>query len=136
MAEHGKKKIDVLIVEDNAMDAILTKEILSESERISFNIVTARNASEALSYLNRINGYENAHRPDLVLLDPNLPKMHGFDFLAEIKKNKDLTAIPVIVLTTSEFGKDIDRAKELGVNGYLVKPIDLEKFESMIAPHI
>ncbi len=137
MTEKDQKKIEILMVEDNTMDAILTSEILSESEKTSYRVTTVKNAIEALSFLHRKNGYEHAPRPDLLLLDLNLPKMHGFDFLAEIRKDNNLTTlttIPVVVLTTSEFGKDIDRAKELGVNGYLIKPIDLEKFESMLLP--
>jgi chemotaxis family two-component system response regulator Rcp1 len=132
MTEKDQRKIEVLMVEDNTMDAILTSEILSESEKTSYRVTTVKNAVEALSFLHRQNGYEHAPRPDLVLLDLNLPKMHGFDFLAQIRQDNNLTTIPLVVLTTSEFGKDIDRAKELGVNGYLVKPIDLEKFESMV----
>lgn len=134
MTEKDQRKIEILMVEDNTMDAILTSEILSESEKTSYHVTTVKNAIEALTFLHRKNGYEHAPRPDLVLLDLNLPKMHGFDFLAEIRQDNNLTTIPVVVLTTSEFGKDIDRAKELGVNGYLIKPIDLEKFESMVLP--
>jgi chemotaxis family two-component system response regulator Rcp1 len=134
MSEQRQRKIDVLMVEDNTMDAVLTSEILSESERACYNVITVRNAVEALSFLHRANGYESAPLPDLVLLDLNLPRMPGLDFLAEIREDKNLTSLPVVVLTTSEFEKDIDRARKLGVSGYLVKPIDLEKFESMIAP--
>jgi CheY-like chemotaxis protein len=135
MSEQRQRKIDVLMVEDNTMDAVLTSEILSESERACYNVITVRNAVEALSFLHRSNGYDSAPLPDLVLLDLNLPRMPGLDFLAEIREDKTLTSLPVVILTTSEFEKDIDRARKLGVDGYLVKPIDLEKFESMIAPH-
>ena len=126
------KKINILMVEDNPADAFLTSEILAESERTSYHVTTVKTAFEALAFLNRMNGYQNAGRPDLILLDLNLPKMHGFDFLAEIRKDSNLTNIPVVVLTTSEIETDIDKAKELGVNGYLIKPIDLDEFESVI----
>jgi CheY-like chemotaxis protein len=135
MTEHIPERISILMVEDNTMDAILTSEILSESEKTCYQVLTVKTAIEALAFLHRMNGYENASQPDLILLDLNLPKMHGFDFLAEIRKENNLTDIPVVILTTSEAQKDIDRAKELGVNGYLVKPIDLEKFESLVLPH-
>jgi CheY-like chemotaxis protein len=134
MSVENQRRMDILMVEDNTMDAILTKEILSESESVFYSVTTIKNAVEALSFLHRTNGYEHAPRPDLILLDLNLPRMHGFDFLVEMKKDNEVAGIPVIILTTSEFGRDIDRAKEFGVNGYLVKPIDLEKFEGMIAP--
>ena len=135
MTQQNPKKINILMVEDNPADALLTREILSESEKNSYEVNTVKNGSEALAFLHRMNGYEHAPRPDLILLDLNLPKMHGFDFLTEIRKDINLTAIPVAVLTTSEVEKDIDRAKELGVSGYLLKPIDLEKFESLVLPH-
>ena len=129
------KKMNILMVEDNPADAFLTSEILAESERISYTVTTVKNAAEALAFLHRMNGYQHSTQPDLILLDLNLPKMHGFEFLAEIRKDKNLTDIRVVVLTTSEVGKDIDRARELGVNGYLIKPIDLEEFESVVLTH-
>lgn len=135
MTEEITKRMNILMVEDNPADAFLTSEILAESERISYVVTTVKNAAEALAFLHRMNGYEHSIQPDLILLDLNLPKMHGFEFLAEIRKDKNLTDIQVVVLTTSEVGKDIDRAKELGVNGYLIKPIDLEEFESVVLTH-
>ena len=120
------------MVEDNPMDVLLTTEILAESEKIAYEVSRVKNGAEALAFLHKMNGYPDAPQPDLILLDLNLPKMNGFDFLAEMRQDKDLSNIPVIVLTTSEVRTDIDRAKELGVSGYLVKPIDLEKFESIL----
>jgi CheY-like chemotaxis protein len=123
------------MVEDNPADAFLTREILSESGNAHYQVSTVKDAVEALSFLHRISGFESSPLPDLILLDLNLPKMHGLDFLAEIRKDKRFTAVPVVVLTTSDFKNDIDKAKELGINGYLIKPIDLEEFESVFLPH-
>jgi len=132
MTEEITKRIDILMVEDNPADAFLTSEILAESEKISYKVTTVKNAAEALAFLRGMNGYAHSAQPDLILLDLNLPKMHGFDFLAEVRKDNNLTDIPVVILTTSEFGKDVERAKELGVEGYLIKPIDLEEFEAVV----
>jgi len=132
MTEQIPKKINVLMVEDNPADAFLTKEILSESENAAYQITTINDAVNALAFLHKLNGFEDAPRPDLILLDLNLPKMHGLDFLARIRDDKYLTTMPVVILTTSEFGGDMERARELGVRGYLAKPIDLDEFESVI----
>ena len=84
---------------------------------------------DALSYLHRRNGHEDAPKPDLILLDINLPRMHGFDFLTQIKADPELKTIPVCILTTSEAREDIEKAKELKAECYLIKPLDLEEFE-------
>lgn len=125
----GRKRMSVLMVEDNAVDAYLTTEILSESEKTSYVVSTVRDGSEALSFLRRINSHKNAPRPDLIFLDLNLPGMHGLDFLDRIKTDPGLKGIPVCVLTTSESAEDVEKAKELNAECYLVKPLDLEKFE-------
>lgn len=127
------KRINVLMVEDNAMDAILTTETLSESERNSYEVSTVRDGVDALAFLHGVNGYENSPQPDLIILDLNLPRMHGFDFLMEIKKERNLSSTPVIILTTSEAVEDIERAKELGADSYIVKPLDLDRFEEVLS---
>ena len=117
------------MVEDNQADALLTREILSETERVDYRVSTVSDGMEALSYLNRRNGHGDAPKPDLILLDINLPRMHGFDFLARIKADPELKTIPVCILTTSEAREDIEKAKELKAECYLIKPLDLEEFE-------
>ncbi len=130
----GKRKsIGILMIEDNIMDAILTAETLSESEIYSYEISTVKDAVEALAFLNRIYGYEHAPLPDLIVLDLNLPRMHGFDFLVDLKGNENFRAVPVVILTTSEIREDIERAKELKADSYLLKPLDIERFEEILS---
>jgi len=129
MTKEEQKKIDVLMIEDNRLDAFLTREILSETDRADYHVYTVSDGVEALSYLHGRNGYENAKKPDLILLDLNLPRMQGFDFLTRIKAEPELNAIPVCILTTSEAEEDIQRAKELKADCYLIKPLDLQEFE-------
>jgi chemotaxis family two-component system response regulator Rcp1 len=128
-----RKNINILMVEDSPRDAFLTQEILAESEKASYEIFTVKDAVEALSYLRKMNGYRTAPKLDLLLLDLNLPGMHGFDFLFEIKTDSKLKTIPVCILTASDAEADIETAKELGAECYLIKPLDLEKFESVLS---
>jgi two-component system response regulator len=128
-----RKSVQILMVEDNPADVFLTQEIFYESEKASYEISTAKDGIEALSYLHNMNGYGSAPQPDLILLDLNLPRMHGFDFLAEIKTDSELKIIPVCILTTSDHEADIEKAKELGAECYLIKPLDLEEFESVFS---
>ena len=130
MTKQDQKKINVLMVEDNQADALLTREILSETEHVDYRVSTVSDGVEALSYLHRRNGYENASKPDLILLDINLPRMHGCDFLTRIKADPELETIPVCILTPSEAREDIEKAKELKAECYLIKPLDLEEFEA------
>ncbi len=130
---HSKKPVRILMVEDNPMDALLTVEILSESEKNSYQTDIVKDGIEAISYLHKRNGYEKTLRPDLILLDLNLPRLHGFDFLTKIKTEPQLKTIPVCIFTTSEAEEDIEKAKELKANGYLIKPLDLDEFESQLS---
>ena len=125
----GRRTINILMVEDGAIDAFLTREILSDSEKNSYKISTVKDGSEALSFLQGTDGYENSPQPDVILLDLNLPRMHGFDFLALIKRVPEFKSIPVCILTTSESIEDMEKARELGADCYLIKPLDLKKFE-------
>ncbi len=128
-----RKSIRILLVEDSRVHAFLTRSILAESEKTSYEISTVKDGVEALSYLYRINGYEQAPKPDLIFLDLNLPRMHGFAFLARIKAEAELKTISVCILTSSESNADIEKAKELKADCYLIKPLDLEKFETTFA---
>ena len=127
MTEEIKKSINILMVEDNPADALLTKETLSEREKAFYKVSTVDTGIKALSYLR--NG--RAPKPDLLLLDFSLPRMHGFDFLSEIKTDPELKTIPVCMLSTLVSEADIEKAKEKGAECHLIKPLDLEEFESI-----
>jgi two-component system, chemotaxis family, response regulator Rcp1 len=126
-----RKSINILMIEDSPTDVFLTREILAESEKASYEISMAKDGIEALSYLRKTNGYGYSPKPDLLLLDLNLPRMHGFAFLSEIKADAELKTMPVCILTTSDAEADIEKAKELGAECYLIKPLDLGEFESI-----
>jgi CheY-like chemotaxis protein len=128
-ATKQRRSLRILLVEDSPAHAFLTREILAESNRTSYVISAVEDGVEALSYLYRINGYEQAPRPDLILLDLHLPRMHGFAFLARLKTDPELKKIPVCILTSSQSKTDIKKATALKATGYLLKPLDLEKFE-------
>lgn len=125
------RPIEILLVEDNPGDIILTKEAFAEA-KIKNNIHIARDGEEALLYLSRQNGFEKAVEPDLILLDLNLPKIDGREVLDNIKSDESLCHIPVVVLTSSESEQDILETYELHANSYVVKPINLEQFVSVI----
>ncbi len=123
--------IDILLVEDNLGDVRLTSEILKEN-RIVNKLFLAGDGEEALKLLRKEDGYENAPRPDLILLDLNLPKIDGRQVLAEIKNDETLKRIPVIILTTSKSEEDILKTYNLHANCYITKPIDLKQFMQVI----
>jgi CheY-like chemotaxis protein len=133
MTQENLKKINLLMVEDNEVDVVLTREILSETERAAYQLNAVKDGFEALSYLQKRNGYKNAPQPDLILLDLNLPRMHGFDFLARIKAEPKLKTIPICIFTTSETKEDIEKAKMLQADSYLIKPMNLQEFEETFA---
>jgi CheY-like chemotaxis protein len=121
------RPIEILLVEDNPGDVRLTREALRESGMRN-HLSVARDGSEALAFLYRRGAYSGAPRPDLVLLDLNLPSTNGREVLAEIKRDDELKAIPVIVLTTSADHRDIADSYALHANAYVVKPVDFEAF--------
>ena len=125
------RPIEILLVEDNPGDIILTKEAFAEA-KIKNNIHIAKDGEEALYYLNKHKGYENSVKPDLILLDLNLPKIDGREVLDSIKTDDQLCHIPVVVLTSSEAEQDILQTYELHANSYVVKPINLEQFVNVI----
>lgn len=128
-AEVGR--FEILLVEDNPADVRLTLEALKEG-MIGGNLTVARDGVEALNILHQENRYGDILRPDLILLDLNLPKKDGREVLAEIKNDERLRKIPVVVLTTSEAEQDIQRAYELHANCYIIKPFDLDRFNAVI----
>ena len=119
--------IEILLVEDNPGDVRLTQEALKEGKVYS-NLHWAKDGVEALEFLQREGKHASAPRPDLILLDLNLPKKDGREVLAVIKNDDRLKHIPVVVLTTSKAEEDVLRSYELHANCYVTKPVDLEKF--------
>jgi CheY-like chemotaxis protein len=121
----------VLLVEDNPGDVRLTQEVLREG-KISNRLSVAIDGVEALAFLRRESAFADAPRPDLILLDLNLPKKDGREVLAEIKDDESLRQIPVVVLTTSKAEEDIIRSYELYANCYITKPVDFEQFITVV----
>lgn len=127
----GNMELDILIVEDNPGDVRLMAEILKEGAS-RFRLSTCPDGVEALRYLRRQEPYGNASTPALILLDLNLPRMDGMEFLSIVKADERLRRIPVIVLTTSGSEQDVVRAYDLHASCYLVKPASLEEFVEVI----
>ncbi|WKV12422.1 response regulator [Marivirga harenae] len=121
------KPANILLVEDNEGDIILTLEAFEES-KIKTEINVVKNGEQALDYVFQRGEYSNAARPDLILLDINIPIYNGHEVLKSIKENKDLKKIPVVMLTTSSNPKDIDKAYENHSNSYVKKPLDMDDF--------
>ncbi len=122
---------EVLLVEDSPGDVRLTREALAEGKvRNNLNVVS--DGVEAMAYLRREGKYANAVRPDIVLLDLNMPRKDGREVLAEMKADENLKRIPVVILTTSEAEQDIVRTYNLHANCYLTKPVDLDQFISIV----
>lgn len=121
------KTIEILLVEDNPGDVDLTLEALDEA-KICNEVHVAEDGVEAMAFLRREESYADAPRPDLVLLDLNMPRMDGREVLEEVKKDPDLRRIPIVVLTTSEDEQDVLDAYEDSANAYIVKPVDFQQF--------
>ncbi|MBI3409112.1 MAG: response regulator [Planctomycetes bacterium] len=121
------RPVELLLVEDNPGDVRLTREALKEGS-IDVRLSVARDGVEALDFLRRQAPYGDAPRPDLILLDLNLPRMNGREVLSEIKSDPRLRRIPVLVMTTSRADQDIQKAYSLNANCYITKPLDLDEF--------
>lgn len=129
--KNGNYKPRILLVEDNPADIRLTKEALKESDSETIlDVVT--DGEEALDFLFLRNTHSTAQRPDIILLDLNLPKRTGLEVLKEVKADESLKKIPVIVLTTSDAHHDITRAYEAHANCYILKPVDFDEFAEVI----
>lgn len=124
--------IDILLVEDVEADARLTMEILRDSTR-TYNCIWAKDGEQAMQALTREGEFHSAPRPDLILLDLNLPKKHGHEVLSEIKSNPLFKSIPVFVLTTSGNEDDITKAYTQFANCYIGKPLVLSEFENALS---
>ncbi len=131
MSGRENQPIEVLLVEDNPGDARLTKEALTEWDILN-NLHVVEDGQKGLAFLRRQEPYEDAPRPDLIILDLNLPKITGRDLLEAIKEDGDLLTIPVVVLTTSQSDRDIRQAYDLHANCYITKPVDLDRFMEVI----
>src|ERR1700686_1845440 len=125
------RPLQVLLVEDSPGDVRLTREVFREAN-MSINLHVASDGVEAIAFLRHEGAHVHAPRPDLILLDLNLPKMDGREVLAHIKEDDDLKTIPTVVLTTSQAEADIVKSYQLHANCYLTKPVQLEAFESMV----
>jgi CheY-like chemotaxis protein len=123
--------IDVLLVEDDPGDVVLIREAFAD-HKVGNALSVVSDGVDALAFLRRQSGYEDAPRPDLILLDLNLPRKDGSEVLAEIKADPALATIPVVVLTTSEADEDILRSYELHANAYVTKPVDFEQFSRIV----
>ncbi|MER5453663.1 response regulator [Micromonospora sp. NPDC002389] len=127
----GNSPIEVLLVEDDPGDVLMTREAFEEHKlRNRLNVVS--DGAEALAYLRREGEYADAQMPDLILLDLNLPRRDGREVLKEIKKDEQLCRIPVVVLTTSQADEDILRSYQLHANAYVTKPVDFERFITVV----
>jgi len=130
-AEQECCSVEILLVEDNPGDVRLTIEAFKEG-KIRHHMSVVSDGVEALAFLRREGPYANSPRPQLILLDLNLPKKNGRNILAEIKVEEGLKEIPVVVLTTSNAEKDILKTYDLHTNCYITKPVDLEQFIMII----
>jgi CheY-like chemotaxis protein len=123
--------IDVLLVEDDAGDVLLIREAF-EHNTVPNTLEVVSDGVEAIAYLRRQGQYVNARRPDLILLDLNLPRKDGREVLAEIKQDPGLLRIPVVVLTTSMAEEDVLRSYDLHANAYVTKPVDFDRFIEVV----
>jgi CheY-like chemotaxis protein len=127
MSTQSDRSAEILLVEDNPDDIDLTVEALRENQS-THHLHVVENGTEALAFLRRDGTYAGAPRPDLVLLDLNLPKKSGYEVLAAIKTDPLLQRIPVVILTSSAAETDRRRSVDLGADGYVTKPVDLDDF--------
>ncbi len=127
----GLKSIDILLVEDSLGDAELAKEALEES-KLKNTLYIVEDGQEALDFLYKKGKYENVPRPDLMLLDLNMPKVDGREVLKIVKNDEHLRSIPVVILTTSRAEEDIIKSYNLHANCYISKPLNLDKFLEVV----
>src|SRR5690242_16897603 len=123
--------IEELLVEDDPGDVLMTQEAFEE-HKVRNKLAVVNDGTEAIAYLRREGQYADVARPDLVLLDLNLPRRDGREVLAEIKSDPDLRQIPVVVLTTSQADEDIVRSYQLHANAYVTKPVDFDRFIAVV----
>jgi chemotaxis family two-component system response regulator Rcp1 len=127
----NRKPLELLLVEDSPGDVRLTREAFLAAN-MSVHLEVASDGAEAMAFLRQEQAYAAAPRPDLILLDLNMPRMDGREVLAQIKKDEALKTIPIVILTTSDSENDIERSYQLHANCYLCKPVHLDAFESLV----
>jgi CheY-like chemotaxis protein len=131
-SEHKQPQpIEVLLVEDDPGDVLMIREAFAEN-KLRNHLSVASDGEQASDMLNRRGQYSQAPRPDVVLLDLNLPRRDGRELLTEIKADADLRTIPVVILTTSEAEEDILRSYQLHANAYVTKPVDFDRFIEVV----
>jgi len=123
--------LSVLLVEDDPGDVLIAREALAAG-RLSTDLHVVNDGDEALSYLRQLDGYADATRPDLILLDLNLPKKSGHEVLAEVKQDPQLRRIPVVVLTTSQAQEDVAKSYDLHASVHVSKPVDFDQFTAVV----
>jgi two-component system, chemotaxis family, response regulator Rcp1 len=123
--------VRILVVDDDPVDVRLMQEALRESKVIA-SMESVYDGIEAMAYLRREGQYSQARRPDLILLDLNMPRKDGREVLAEIKADPELRRIPVVILTTSSADRDVIQTYDLGANAYVVKPVDLDQLVTIV----
>jgi two-component system, chemotaxis family, response regulator Rcp1 len=126
-----RKALEILLVEDNPADVRLTAEAFKDTD-VHHSLHSVRDGVEAMAYLRKQNPFSHVPRPDVVLLDLNLPRKDGREVLAEIKADPDLRRIPVVVLTTSQADRDLAQAYDLHANCYITKPLEFDRFISVV----
>ena len=131
-ADTESRQIEILLVEDNPGDARLTQEAMRAAKMTNV-LHVVEDGVQAMEFLRRRSRFKDAPRPDLILLDLNLPKKDGRSVLAEVKTDPDLRRIPVVVLTTSRSEEDVLQAYDMHANAYVTKPVNLEKFMRIVA---
>lgn len=130
-AASPSRAIDILLVEDDPGDVLITREAL-EQTRVTTTLTTVDDGVQAMAYLRKQGEFAGATRPDLILLDLNLPRRDGREVLADVKGDPDLRRIPVVVLTTSQAEEDIVRSYDLHANAYVSKPVDFASFVEVV----
>ena len=122
---------EILLIEDNPGDVELVHEAL-QSGKVVNRISVATDGEEALDFLKQVPGFENAPRPDLILLDLNIPKKNGFEVLSEIKDHPSVSSVPVVILTSSEAERDVVKSYNLHANCFISKPVDVDEFLAVV----
>ena len=131
MNEYKKIKAKILLIEDNAADIRLTKEVLQDN-KIVRTLDVVRNGVEAIDFLRKIGKFSTTSKPNLILLDLNLPKRNGFEVLEIVKQDKELRRIPIVILTVSDAKEDLIKAYNLHANSYVIKPLEMKEFHKII----
>lgn len=131
LTDRPRKKLGVLLVEDDPGDVLIAQEALLAGH-VDSRLEVVSDGVEAIAYLRREDGYADAARPDLILLDLNLPRKSGHEVLAEVKADPSLRSIPIVVLTTSGLLEDVSRCYDHYANVYVTKPVDFEQFTQVV----